>query len=87
MSLNESQLYFIKKAVGRRTKVLTAAIGRDMGAGGSAITNRIIKARISKELHLHFKVGRIDEIPEAEYEMVLEMIKNYRFYYCEKYFG
>jgi hypothetical protein len=87
MSLTESQIYFVKKAIGRRTKVIAAAIKREMGIGGSAITNRIIKARISKELHLYFKISRIAELSEDNYDKVLELIKTYRFYYCEKYFG
>jgi hypothetical protein len=89
MSLDESQLYYIKKAIGRKAKVIAASIGREIGggAGKAAISMRIIKLRISKELRLHFQIDRIADLQAEDYDNALEEIKNYRFLYCEKYFG
>jgi hypothetical protein len=87
VALNDSQLYYLKKMVGRKAKVIETAIVRGISSEGSAISKRIIKARISKELRLHFRIDRIADLAEDEYDAVLEMIKSYRFYYCEKYFG
>jgi len=87
MSLSKSQLYQIKKAKVRKTKVIVAAINREIGQGESTITNRIVKSRINKKLHLKFGINKMEDIPERDYERVLALIKSYRFYYCGKYYG
>ena len=87
MSLSRSQLYQIKKTKTRKTKVIVAAINREIGRGKSTITNRIVKSRINKELHLKFGIKKMEDLPERDYERVLGIIKNYRFYYCGKHFG
>ena len=87
MSLSKSQLYQIRKAKARKTKVIVAAINREIGRGKSTITNRIVKSRINKELHLKFGIKKMEDLPERDYERVLGIIKNYRFYYCGKHFG
>jgi len=87
MSLSKSQLYRIRKAKTRKTKVIVAAINREIGRGKSTITNRIVKSRINKELHLKFGINKMEDLPERDYERVLGIIKNYRFYYCGKHFG
>jgi len=87
MSLSKSQLYQIRKAKARKTKVIVAAINREIGRGESTITSRIVKSRINKELHLKFGINKMEDLPERDYERVLGIIKNYRFYYCGKHFG
>jgi len=87
MSLSNSQLYQIKKAMSRKTRVIVAAINREIGQGKSTITNRIVKARLNKELHLKFGITKMEDLPERDYERVLSLIKCYRFYYCGKHFG
>ena len=87
MSLSKPQLYQIKKAKTRKTKVIIAAINREIGQGESTITNRIVKSRINKGLHLKFGTKKMETLPERDYERMLTLIKNYRFYYCGKYFG
>jgi len=87
MSLSKSQLYQIKKAKARKTKVLMAAIKREIGQGEPTITNRIVKSRITTEIHLKFGLTKMEDLPERDYERVLGIIKNYRFYYCGKYYG
>ena len=87
MSLSKSQLYQIKKAKVRKTKVIVAAINREIGQGGSTITNRIVKSRINKELHLKYGITKMEDLPERDYERVLNIIKGYRFYYCGKHYG
>ena len=87
MSLCKSQLYQIKKAMSRKTRVIVAAINREIGQGKSTITNRIVKARLNKELHLKFGIKKMEDLPERDYERVLSLIKSYRFYYCGKHFG
>lgn len=87
MSLSKSQLYYIKKARDRKTRVIVAAVNREIGQGESAITNRIVKARINKELHMKFGIKRMADLQEKDYERVLSIIKNYRFLYCGKYCG
>jgi len=87
MSLSRSQLYRIKKAKTRKTRVIVAAINREIGRGESTITSRIVKSRINKELHLKFGITKMEDLPERDYERVLGIISNYRFYYCGKYYG
>ena len=87
MSLNKSQLYQIKKAKVRKTKVIVAAINREIWQGGSTITNRIVKSRINKELHLKFGITKMEDLPERDYERVLNIIRGYRFYYCGRHYG
>jgi len=87
MSLSKSQIYQIRKAKSRKTKVIVAAINREIGQGGSTITSRIVKSRLNKELHLKFGITTMEDLPERDYERVLSLIKSYRFYYCGKHFG
>jgi len=87
MSLTRSQLYQFKRVKARKTKVIVAAINREIGQGESTITNRIVKSRINKELHLKFGIKKMEDLQERDYERVLAIIKSYRFYYCGKYFG
>jgi len=87
MSLSKPQLYQIKKAKTRKTKVIIAAINREIGQGESTITNRIVKSRLNKELHLKFGITKMEDLSERDYERVLGIIRNYRFYYCGKYYG
>jgi len=87
MSLSKSQLYQIKKAKVRKTKVIVAAINREIGQGESTITNRIVKSRINKELHLKFGINKMEDLSERDYERVLGIIKGYRFFYCGKHYG
>jgi len=87
MSLSKSQLYQIKKAKVRKTRVIVAAINREIGQGESTITSRIVKSRINKELYLKFGINNMEDLPERDYERVLPLIKSYRFYYCGKYYG
>jgi len=87
MSINRAQLYQIKKAKARKTRVIVAAINREIGQGESTIISRIVKSRINKELHLKYGITKMEDLPERDYERVLAIIKNYRFYYCGKYYG
>ena len=87
MSINKSQIYQIRKAKSRKTRVIVAAINRDIGQGESTITSRIAKARLNKELHLKFGITKMEDLQERDYERVLVIIKSYRFYYCGKYYG
>ena len=87
MSLSKSQLYQIRKAKARKTKVIVAAINREIGRGESTITSRIVKARLNKELHLKFGINKMEDLSERDYERVLGIIKGYRFFYCGKHYG
>lgn len=87
MSLNQSQIYYVKKAVGRKARVVVAAINRVLGQGGACITNRIVRNRINKELRLKYGISRLQDIPAEDFEKVIKMIKTYRFFYNNKHFG
>lgn len=87
MSLSKSQLYYIKKAKARKTKVIMAAVNRVSGSGRFTITNRIIKNQINKELYRAFNIVQIAVIPEEKYERALDIIKKFRMYYGGDHYG
>ena len=79
MSLNESQLYYIRKAISRKSKVVIAAVNRELGENGSAITTRIIKARITRDLHEQYQIERFADLSVSDYDTILLTIKSFRF--------
>lgn len=87
MYLTKSQLYFIRKAKKRKTFVIVAAIGRVMKTDTPAVTKRIVKNRISKELRRQFKVVRVDDIQEKDFERALDIVKKFKLIYCGQEFG
>lgn len=87
MYLNRSQLYFIRKAKKRKTRVIIAAIGRVLETDTPAVTKRIVKNRINKELRRQFKVTKVTDIQEKDFSRALDIVKKFKFAYCGQEFG
>ena len=81
--LTSSQLYYIKKAKDRKAFRLLAIIRRK-NKGQIYLNKRHIKLKMNEDLHKQFKIVRLGDLDDSQYEEYLNAIRNYQFIYEDK---